>query len=478
MNFNSLGQTIVPAQDPDILLNPQPGIWDIENTGCDIRENANIGGERGVMVYDGSSPYFHWFDNGISDKTTLNQDISDPDIVITTDGIYALLVYEDNGDIFLKIYEWINNAYSQPVDYNLGSGNNPNIDISFDSYFAITWADDLGNIKSVVGDYSSGSLSLSGIADITNNDEDRTPDVAIFELYGKIMVKYTYISMDKDVNTETLKIKQADYSDVFNNIVSSTPTTLKTISAANGDLGRPRIAAPPYISTSPHHINDYMIVIDYHFVDGQTDIWEIRGFNTFNNTSNNDVLLNQGVESRRNSEPVVTYAGDFIVISWTSDIHNNGAYANEVVSRKLINDGNPMNNIISVVNYFINEYQYTPSIAGRFSEGEFNLHHYVNEGWGYMEYKITNAASTVLRKNTYVSSLNVYINTISDNILEINTEIQDYNVYIYNNIGQLIISKESISSSYQLSIGDLPIGMYIVNIKGSNINKTYRFIKN
>ena len=93
-------------------------------------------------------------------------------------------------------------------------------------------------------------------------------------------------------------------------------------------------------------------------------------------------------------------------------------------------------------------------------------------------YKSSSAASTVLKKNTYVSSPNVYINTINDNILEINTEIQNYNIYLYNSIGQLIVSKESISSSYQLSIGDLPTGIYIVNIKGSNINKTYKFIKN
>ncbi len=477
MTLNSIGQTIVPAQDPDIILYPAP-TWDIENTGCDIREGFAIGQKRGVMVYDGSDPYIQWFDgNGNPTGIALLSGILDPDVVMTSDGSQAFIVYELNGDIFLDFYLW-NGSYQLNGQMNLGLGNNPNIDISLHNYIAITWVDDLGNIKSVVGDFSSGSLNLSATSDITNNEEDRTPDVAIFELQGNIKVKYTYVSFDKKAKKEVLKVKQADYLDVFNNSVTSNPTLLRTIYLSYESFGRPRIATPPFIDASPHNINDYMIVIDYKFFDGQSPDWKILGYNTYNNNLTTNILLNPNIVSINNSKPVVTYAGDFIVISWTSDIYQNGALANEVVSRKLYNYGSLMNNTISIVNNFIQEYQYTSSIAGRFTEGEFNLHHYVNEGWGNMEYKVTNAASTVLRKNTHTTSPSISFNISSDGILELSTKIQNYRLSIYNILGQLLISKKALNNSSQLNINGLPTGNYIIRVESTEIAETFKFIKN
>jgi hypothetical protein len=289
---------------------------------------------------------------------------------------------------------------------------------------------------------------------------------------------HTYISENKSKDEEFLMILQADYNIVITNTVSAKAINLRTISTLTGEFGRSRIAAPPSFYMTPHNIKDYMIVIDYYYADGQTGTWEILGYNKYNNLPLNDILLNDGLQSRSNTDPVVTYSGDIINISWTSYLYNSGALANEVVSRQLYNFGTIMaSNTISVVNNFTQEYQYLSSIAGRFSDANLNLHLYLNESMNEIQYKTATNTDVILRKNPYYNSTAINIKN-SNNVLEIETAIENYNIIIYNTIGQILYKESSLSESQKVSISNLPNGVYIINIKSAKEEQSYKFIKN
>jgi hypothetical protein len=95
-----------------------------------------------------------------------------------------------------------------------------------------------------------------------------------------------------------------------------------------------------------------------------------------------------------------------------------------------------------------------------------------------MEYKVTSAASTVLRTNVHTNNT-ISVASNDQNAIELKINSQNYSLTLYNSIGQLIITKASISGNYKLPTTNLPSGIYIIKIKTENNSiKTLKFIKN
>ncbi len=315
-----------PASTNHLLIGA-PSIDNVQNTGADIITiDCDV---VMVMVYDGDEPMFYWDITTYQGNYTgmspfLDQDITDPDVVLTPDFNHALVVYEYNGRIYLSVWEfdggqsyyelqWFNNT-QYPL--HLQSGMNPNIDMDFGWHFAITWHSDNGKtdeIWAAVGEFSSGGNPSLNLSDPVVIDRGRFPDVAIYE----DTVTFTYLrDIGGGPDYDWVYFQESKTNIENHNIVSSHVNLYNTANPPFSDYGRPRIAAPFY-NDFLFYGSEFFVTVDYREYDGFWQ-YEIVGYVYHNHQlspvrkyNENDFFFNL------NKDPVVTYHGDESVVAWT-----------------------------------------------------------------------------------------------------------------------------------------------------------------
>lgn len=483
--------TLEPPNNPDYGVSATTPN-NILNTGADYIENYIPGSTSPngikVMVFDGDVPQFAWENIGNSGKCTFAlDDIKDPDVVLTNNSEFALVVYEDNNQIYLDLWQWngpnfvevLGNLGNYNFPYLIDEGTNPNIDLQFTDLFAITWQDNKGNIKGLAGEYQGGqNFDISPNMTFINNSNSRTPDATIFEN----VITYTFIVFNDQLQ-EYWVTQQEQFNDVYNGNSVNSPIILHQANLdLGGKFGRPRIASP---NDQYFDDNDYTSVVDYYTITPQgVSKWEILGMqNSFNNLFYPPKVYNNNIFLLPNKEPVVTYNGDIGIIAWTAYIQYPGQsnYSYDVIERQFqtYSGGNTIQTFASIVNFDYDREQDIPSVSGRRSGTDGNvLYFYKNESPATMDmmHRIAPPYTQNLRLAKGTASNN-FAFMLKSNELTITTDCDLYSFIITDVTGRKIIQNNNASKEVSIPTNTLHKGIYILNCTSKNESTVFKFIQ-
>lgn len=460
------------------------------NTGCDIQKYSTTTDKMSVFVWDGENPGFAWKYSGTSPTNgTLDIDgtgggaITDPDVVLSHDGMLALIIYIQDNRCYFEAKKYSNGQF---VDHQsateIGTSNectNPNVDIGYNygsstDYVAATWIQD-NKVMGRVGVISSGNYSFTNnVREIAASDNYYTPDVCIWTntTTAYNYVTFTYISGDHN-GTHYLCYNQDFYNNLTgNNSWAGTETQLMSADSPS-TLEKPRIAAPIYTTGTNFYWHNFQIVVLYKRIADGTTSSMIYGFNKKFNQLNSNVGINSSplIYDFENRDPVVTYGGDRIIVSWVYYGKNITGYdPNEILSRQLTWDGTPATNqYYSVVNYSLKGDQFAPSVAERYSPTNEVLYCFYDSEARYIKYKHSNYSNIYLKLRPDAEmDLTIYPNPAANNfsisIPDLGLESINYSIEILSNAGQLVKEINITDFSSTIDIAELNKGLYYVRI--------------
>ncbi len=485
-HFSTIAQTIELPATQDIHVNAM-SINNVLNTGADqVRIPGNLLAK--AMVYDGDVPQFAWDYGGNTGNTNfITPQIIDPDVVLTEDASFALVCYKKNGDIYLSLFALTGGNYSEittlgGINYphNIGDGKNANIDL-WNDQFMITWESSSQSIMALGGIYSgSGVFTLGKVATVEKN-KSITPDVTIYNN----VVTFTYIDISL-LNTNWWVSLQDDFNTILSGSANSTSNPIYHITPASKVyFGRPRISSPNDGFFDDH---DFTIVIDEKNIDGNgIDIWNIKIKQIYINNFGLPILtINPTLSIKSNTEPVITYVGDWSVVSWTSYFQYPGTqtYSTEVLSRYIqsYGGGAPTTTYASIVNYDWDNTQSIPSVSGRRS-GERVLYLYKNEDQNVMDmmYRTSPYAKNLRRANPSqiisCEKTNEFSFVSLQNSIEINIDKESFDFYILDISGKKIVNQMGNSGKAIVDLSNLPTGIYIIHCSSKDKETNYKFYK-
>jgi hypothetical protein len=483
---------------------------DILNTGCDIRQTRTVGRSWAVAVCDGSTPTFSWWlvNNGVANAIRFapivgvpgGGAITDPDVVLSSDGLFAIIIYIQNTHCYFESWRWnaatssfVINQYATMLSNSRNVANYTNIDIAKSTvdnidYVAATWTEQTGfptTLSTVIGAVGTFNASSSQFVfstrrvNVTSGTDSYQPDVCINGTkYStlKNYVTFTYIQGNPNGNHGLYY--RADTWDDLNTGGSgfSAQVLLKSGTYPGSFLSKPRIAAS---GAGIWQQTDFEIV-----VENFTKVpfaSKILGFNRCLGVNKPEVFINGSpdISTVYNGIPVVTYIGDEIVVAWSYGGGIHGNVPNDILSRQLYaggtNSGTVKSNnttFYSVANNTLTNNQDIPSIAGKYSSGNFTL--YVWDDPTTLYEKTSYDLNTSLKlsadnetDSTEITEPKFYPNPVSS---ELTMDLGNDDTWIgavaeiYNIEGKLMnkYNIEDLSARYNLS--ELDNGLYFVKV--------------
>ncbi len=497
MFYCVVGQDLNSAITNEIFINA-PTINNVANTGADfVIENQSF---LKVMVYDGDSARIYWdadinsTQNQGRDKFTLDG-VFDPDVVLTTDLQYALVVFESHGDIYISLWEYNGSGYSEIIGalgnyifpYYLDEGSSPNIDMDHNNYIAVTWKNHNGEIKAIVGEYSAGpSFYFSN--PVTIDYDSRDPDVSIYTdpVTSVEYVTFTYI---RDINQgpdHEWVVLQETYTNIDNNNIISSATSLYNPGNPPYTIyGRPRIAAPFY-----HDLlfngDEFFVVVDFITVDGATTTWEIPGYTYYNS---NYYYLNYNPDHPYvpNNKPVVTYTGDLSVVAWQiycyDDPLNPTTQSRNIIAwYTLFSTGGITSQDAAMVNLNTPIAQVFVSVAGRRANNDDVLYFWLDSDRGDMAYRTSPVGTIQMRKireedPEEISSDKLFAFEQYGKQLFIKSEFDHFGLLLSDISGRIILKSNDLSETSQsIDLSGLSKGVYIVKCYSGKHQETIKIV--
>jgi hypothetical protein len=395
----------ISASNPDFPVAASQAVQ-VENTGLD---HVPLDGKTlRVACWDGLKPGLGWSfspdENPGATGQVLLQGVlqggtaTDPDIVADPADLGAiqmpvtgvLVTYVLNGRIVYEAYKYdvatnmVYPAYSQPQVIASG-GSNPNVDINGRGQAVITWERG-GAIFAMVYDLRTFTPYTPCLVAKYSNYLLSQPDVATGVEQGN-NINTSFIFLGNDPNT-------APVNRVF--MVQVPSFALKTTPSVNTGVGTDVLPGVTGIFDAPRIAAGFEQVFtptSFEAVVAELHDNNIYGLNTYNTTAPvspgllpTATILNQfgglnlsGVGCYR---PVVTYAADNIVVSWTADDSqsrfgspnpNPTLNYNQEAAQTTLNwigqphNSNPPNAHYSIVNFDQKKNQAVPSVAARFA---------------------------------------------------------------------------------------------------------------
>ncbi len=372
-NINA--QTYFKLANQSDIVASNSSMNEVVNTGNDVNDQA--GTVMLVNVWDGDEPTFAWdWDNGHTGYTDIDGTsigtVTDPDVVLKSDGQKALIVYilydGDYEDVYYETWEYSIGGNSWSISTNPTSlttnqdCSSPNVDIYLDSVVVVYECDDA--IYAHKGDIDGNFL---GARTVMATNENSKPDVAVYlETSSDYRVRFTYIQSHSGYYE--LYTDEGRLIDIIPNAGGLSHTHLEKIDQDDGSYGPPRIATPNELPTPLgfSHV-DYCLVVSRWEYDA--DEYFILEYGKYGGILFSDTLNDSYIDLTpcENILPVVTYSADVIRTSWA--YHDCLGSLNsdfEVISRETNNSGVLNTNYYSVVNKNLPEDQTSPSISGRF----------------------------------------------------------------------------------------------------------------
>jgi hypothetical protein len=310
----------------------------VENTNNDYIESSATSDKRVVIVYDGSNPGLFWDDlNGHTGHVALGAGITNchavnPDVSLSSDGKWAIVVYQDDGNgdnIMAEVFNWISGTYSYSyfniftlyrgglnakIDGNRDNVNGEQWMVVWNKYTSdavFTTAGYFDNVPQPYFDPSKNVL-LQG----NGSRYYSAPDVSIL----RDSVYYTYNEFDGTNNIFTVESQPWIY---IKNGQHFTPVIYDLqYSNSNYAYDMPRISS---------FFNVYYGYYDWAAVaqtpNNSSGGTEIHGFvkhwssavNTTPYVYNNGSLAMgtpNDITRFQNNYPVISYVGDYIFILW------------------------------------------------------------------------------------------------------------------------------------------------------------------
>jgi hypothetical protein len=491
----------------DYLINTQTTVV---NTGCDVQAfgDTYIAG----FVYDGTTAKFEWRNDTRSgwcaiDGVSGGGAISDPDVVITNDGLNLIIIYQQDSKIYFeskRLYLFSNTCTdNQPatlLSSTLSSSSSyPNIDIDYDidnntNYIAATWIEKINlsgtyyyYVKGRAGSFNNSTQDFDFSTYITTISaggiNSYQPDVCI-NSKGSVTdhyVTFTYLSGNLR-GLHNLIYRGDTWNNLFNNSLSNPAVTLKS-SNFPCLLSKPRIATKGS-STSSNRADFQIVVALGGDACSNNYKYQIIGFNNLAPYIMSENIINQSpdITSVPNSDPVVTFTSDWIIVSWVNKGDGiPGNTPDEIIAKRLYALSPLHGQVIdptyySVVNSTLSYKDSKPSIAGKGFPGPSILYNWCkSDGSSYSIYckksQSTNYNLKFSGSNTEKDLVNLYPNPATD-ILTIDFGADDdwlgSNLKIINIHGQKVkeISISEISTS--IDISSLKEGLYFVKITNNN----------
>ncbi len=481
------GQTFYPAVSPDIQIGSSQSGSGVKNTGCAISPNSLTITNMKVFVWDGNTPQFAWsyLYHGITFQSSIPiigvsgaGAITDPDVVLTADGLNALIIYIQNNKCYYESKKWngsvfvVNQAATQ-LSTTGSIASCPNIDLAYNGIYnftAATWTElssGIGKVKGRVGRFVGTSFSF-GYSTVQISDpliNSITPDVCIStNITGSTnlaYVTYTYISCTGTGigAIQSLYYRQDSWVNLYSGITSGAPILRYQVNYPN-QIIYPRIAAPIRFTTNVQS-NPAPFYTDFEIVVANTppsnkDVYKIIGFNKYQDVDKPPVEINSSpnIQSGYNGSPVVTYGHDpaknFITVAWVYGgvlTGISGGTPNEIISIRLFDKNcvgaayNALNGTVyynplvtptpplfySLVNKGLSNNDCVPSIASEENSYVLYLWNDIATNSPYLSnlyYKTTMIGAENLRlastenaiENDDHSGINIYPNPVSDNV--------------------------------------------------------------
>jgi len=298
---------INPSTTTDLIM-PGGPYTNIENTGAAISDLNGIPPYAiHAYTWDGDNPGIAVYEPGLGVFTAaLPNGATDPDIVIGNGGLDGVVVYEYNGGVEYRTFNYMSGILTinspQLIHAN---AIHPNIDNPTDCYSidpVVVVFETPGSSNDI--EYSVGKLTGSFAASTVvphlgvNQNQliiDRiNPDVQVYE-QGK------YLFTSQGVSS----VNNNDYVDVYRVGMNANPFTTTTI-LSPGEIAYPRIDG-----VVNHQLVTYDFTVTYLDQNGV--------HNGMPSTPN--AIIQPGTSLSGN--PVVAYAGDFHDVAWPSNAVNN-----------------------------------------------------------------------------------------------------------------------------------------------------------
>ena len=490
-------QTLPVIPENFITGVPQP-----DRTMSDIKRMIT-GAEMSAMVWDGQTPTLAWDDGmGTTGSIALPAGAVLPDVVLGTNALRAMVVYELTGNIYAQSYLFTAGNYVASgtpfVVSNTGDAATPNIDVNDGGEAVIVWAETASDIiratcADVDGptvntnsiDASTTTLSLAGLsgADIL------LPDVAI-STAGIVHITYNaYLG-----NNTHILYQVTSRTDICSGIISAShgwgfgQNPIRTVTAPDY-LDRPRIAAHFWTGTTVSPVDRAALVWGENISGG----YNIMSYN-----------VGAGMHSVWSAtcpafRPAITMTGcGEYVVAWTyltdqscNDPNFNNTSLGNILSKRLNNYGVPMATLAQIVNmnYPSTTDESAPGLSGRFSQvRDINVSFWSNGG-SLLMYKRGNCVLNPFFKQGSETGIGAGEMNLSlapspaRNHLSIrvgsDTEIRS--VRIYNLLGEPVYSKAfdagPMSEIQGLDIESLSPGIYFTEIETPSGTLRERFVK-
>jgi hypothetical protein len=500
----------------------------VNNTGNDRRWFGNTNVTLNVNVWDGNSPGIGWDDdNGHTGTLSLAySDAVDPDVCLVAETsspyiIYAIVAYYSPGQgrYYYQPFRWSFSLYTfsagaaQSFQAANCFGNTINIDGDTYEHFAIVWDMldassgcsgnyDVWCVTGYVGPGLYCSSTPQQINDYGSGQYGMMPDVALYDqtgiaAYEQIVITYVLTSSS---TTSPGDLEVDD--DIFNNFSGCSPAVNRNIYGGVYrvyDYYYPRIAS----------VNGGLASLAWTVVlednDGSSNYliagWTlpVNGNPVTNHIYNDGSATNcpGDISTVVNLRPAVTYDDQdaYVYVGWTYDNSGGGwtgspymATGDDIYPIVLLCDAN--GDITNNALYLEKPNTLSPSgdvmgaisIAGRYDRNYLLFTHYFVAA-SDVYYKLVPPSVTPLRKETAgpVTEETLLFPNPNDGNFTIEYQLENGNssFQIYTTLGEIIYSKELNKPSGQqnISLKNLPSGIYYYAIKNENETFSGKFIK-
>lgn len=506
----------------------------VVNTGNDRRWFGLTNVTLNVNVWDGSSPGIGWDDNAGNTGTLglYYSDAMDPDVCLVAETsspytIYAVVVYYSPGQkaYYYQPFRWSFTSYwltagsPQPFQSANCFGKTVNIDGDTYEHFAIVWdmldassgCSGNSDVWCVVG-YVGPTLftcanSPFKINDAANNQYGMMPDVALYDqtgtgAYERIVITYILTS-GSTTNPGNLEVDDTRFIDLTTSPCSFTANLTRNFAnfAPTYDYYYPRIAS---VNGGISSLAWTVVLEDN---DGSSN-WLIAGYTRLiGSPTVVGHIYNDGSEPNApggssgiistvpNLRPAVTYDDQDakVFIGWTFDNSGGsfttpntpGASATAIFPIVLLCDAN--GDIVSSTLFWEvplgmsgGEDMESIFIAGRYDR-YYVLYTYYDLNAGDVYYKLVDPATSPLRKETtgpIEESLLLYPNP-NNGKFTIEHQLPKGNCFleIFNTLGEKVFSSDLKYQNQNISMIQLPSGIYHYQIKNENETLNGKFIK-
>ena len=474
-----------------------------------------------VMVWGGGNPAFGWDYAGTTGTAPIAGsgigNISQIDIVTDPSANpgdeRVLIIYETNfSEVYFEVHSWTGATFTLTAGPTLLSGSSssvshPNVDIYFNGRAVMTWSE---NGVVYAQGYVLPALNLSPnvfkpSACITA-DCDRS-DVASFRPNGAPGNRTNFIFVANYGSFEELIIQRASWNQVWNGVspvcAFGWTNVIDAVTLSAEQFGVPRIACPNRLFPGLYVREDLSAVcLKY---DNSTAFYTINnythhalsfGLNVFNTQPINTNPFD--LSPCGNKYPTVSYAGEFIISTWTFDDCMgliNGDL--DIVARQLNFDGNPVFNDYSLVNQNVFGQQLYSANDGKFSTTQDCFYAWSDGTNQSIDYKFSFFTNQSLRKSTSSEALeteptalealefSVFPNPVADNAV-FSIDLADNEIAesleVYSLSGQLVdrvaLTETGVGNNQvEWQAAELPTGVYVVRLITNQRSESLRFTR-